>query len=135
MKFYRAFTRVSVVFYGIGLVGFALINRSRGESPRISVLNAFFLLLVLFVMDHFLVFWKISPDRVEERRVLRHRTIAMSEIACVGPASRRFGDRPAVRNWIEVRSTQGQKWFAQPADPAAFIEEMKKFAPTVTLNL
>lgn len=79
-------------------------------------------------------YWEICPDRLIHRRYFRKHVWPFTEISYVGPITGVIGTYSVVRDWLEVRNVSGEMIIVRPADCEAFLLEMRKYLPKITLS-
>jgi hypothetical protein len=106
---------------------------SRGRSPWVCALEGL-LTVSVFLPPYLFLYWDILPDHFAQRRFFERVVMPYSEIVYVGPIEAQIKGIAAARNWIEIRNAAGKRIIAQPSDPNAFLAEMRKHLPEITLN-
>jgi hypothetical protein len=80
-------------------------------------------------------YWDVLPDRLIHRRYFGQKVLLFSEITYCGPVTGNAAGLGQTRHWIEIRTADGRRMIAQPADAHAFLAAMRRYLPAVTLNL
>jgi hypothetical protein len=117
---------------------YAAITALAFYRSRHSVLSgavAAIVVLLLFYVPHLYWYWEILPDRLVHRSYFQRTVWPFQEITYIGPLSGKLAASKAAKNWIEIRNASGQRMIAQPADTKAFLDEMRRHLPEITLNL
>jgi hypothetical protein len=134
MRFRRRMGLASVVTWCVYASVVALAFYRTHHSP-VSVAASAVVVLLLFWVPHLYWYWEILPDRLVHRRYFQSMAWPLAEIVYVGPVTGGAAGRKATRDWIEIRNAAGQRMIAQPGNPKAFLEEMRKHLPEITLEL
>jgi hypothetical protein len=132
---YRRELGVTRVGGWLALGAFLSAGLFRKGHPLWVALFCGFAATLLFYIPHFFWYWDILPDRVVHRRYFRRSVFPFSEITYVGPLTGWAAGNNAVRNWILIRNAAGERIVATPADPEAFLANIRKHLPLITLNL
>jgi hypothetical protein len=114
------------------IVAFAFYH-SHHSTP--TVVAAGIIVLLLFYLPYLYWYWEIRPDRLVHQRYFQRIAWPFSEITYAGPMTGKAAGNRTAKDWIEIRNLSGQRMIAQPADPQAFLEEMRRHLPQITLNL
>lgn len=133
MRFRRKLGPVRLITWlALGaLLGSSFVRN--GYSWWAGVLAA--ILFVLVSLPSWLFwYWDILPDRLIQRRYFGRTTFLFPDITYCGPVTGNLAGRLQTRDWIEIRTSSGKWMVAQPDDRAAFLNEMRKHLPKVTLN-
>ena len=91
--------------------------------------------ILAFYIPHLFWNWKILPDRLVQSRYFQRTVFPFSEITYIGPMTGRAARRNAVQNWILIRNTANERMIAMPANPEAFLAELRTYLPQITLHL
>ena len=87
-----------------------------------------------FFLPHVFRYWDVRTDRLVHRRYFATVVVPFAEIAYVGPLTGKMADFAGAVKWVEMRKADGVRMIVQPADPDAFLAEMRRYLPWVTLN-
>ena len=109
-------------------------NAFREGYPLWTVCLIAVLVALSFYVPYLFWYWEIYPDRLIHRRYFQQIIFPFSEITYVGPMTGNSASHKSVRNWILVQNTDGRSMIVQSAVPEAFLSQMRKYLPEITLN-
>lgn len=133
MRFHSKLSSLRIFSWLAFGVVIAAGSYSRGRSPWVCALEGL-LTVAIFLPPYLFWYWDILPDSFAQRRFFVRIVMPYSEIVYVGPIEAQIKGIPAARNWIEIRNATGKRIIAQPSDPNAFLTEMRKHLPEITLS-
>lgn len=80
-------------------------------------------------------YWEIGDDRLIHRRYFSLTVFPFSEITYIGPMTGEAGTYTFFDKTILVRNAGGKRMLVTIGDPDAFLNEMRKHLPRITLRL
>jgi hypothetical protein len=80
-------------------------------------------------------YWEIGDDRLTHRRYFSITVFPFSEITYIGPMTGEAGTYKFFEKTILVRNSDGKRMLVNIDDPSAFLNEMRKHLPQITLRL
>jgi len=80
-------------------------------------------------------YWEIGGDRLIHRRYFSLIVFPFSEITYIGPMTGEAGTYKFFDKTILVRNAGGKRMLVTVGDPDAFLNEMRKHLPQITLRL
>jgi hypothetical protein len=93
------------------------------------------LIMLVGCIPHLFWYWEIRDDRVVQRRLFLRTALPFSEITYVGPVTGQASRHKYFERHILIRNVAGKRMFVNTGDPEAFLTEMRKHLPRITLNL
>jgi hypothetical protein len=135
MRFRSRLSQLRIfIWLGYGVI-LAAGLRAKGQPLWLCALVGLIGIALLFLPPYLFWYWDIRDSYFAQRRYFSRIVMPYSKIIYVGPMSTRMHAILGARSWIEVRSADGRIIIAQPADSKAFLNEMRKHLPEITLNL
>jgi len=111
------------------------VDFSRRGYPLWEVFLAGVLSLSLFYIGHFFWYWEILPDRLVHQRYFLKVVFPFPEITYAGPVTGPAAQHAAARKWILIQNATGRRMIANPANPEAFLSQMRERLPGITPHL
>ena len=99
-----------------------------------GLLGGVLMALILLAL-HSCWYWEISNDRLIHRRYFSLIVFSFSEIIYIGPMTGEAGTYKFFEKTILVRNDGGKRMLVTIDDPDAFLTEMRKHLPQITLRL
>jgi hypothetical protein len=134
MRFRSKLGQIRIFLWlGYGVIIAAGLH-AKGRPPWICAL-AGVLAVAMFLPPYLFWYWDIRADYFAQRRYFSRIVMPYSEIVYVGPISGRMMGKASVTKLIEIRNAAGKRIIALPSNSEAFLTEMRKHLPEITLNL
>ena len=99
-----------------------------------GLLGGVLMALILLAL-HSRWYWEISNARLIHRRYFSLIVFSFSEIIYIGPMTGEAGTYKFFEKTILVRNAGGKRMLVTIDDPDAFLTEMRKHLPQITLRL
>jgi hypothetical protein len=93
------------------------------------------LMALMLLALHSCWYWEIGNDRLIHRRYFSFTVFPFSEIIYVGPMTGEAGTYKFFEKTILVRNAGGKQILVTLGDPDAFLNEIRKHLPQITLRL
>jgi len=84
---------------------------------------------------YFYRYWEIRTDCLIQRFFFRRIVFPFSDITYVGPMKGDASNFEYFDKTILIETADGRRMYARPADPEAFLADMRKHLPAITLHL
>jgi hypothetical protein len=135
MRYYRK-PPVSILAPAIVVIFFRyfLEYHSLPSALLNGLLGGVLMALILLAL-HSCWYWEISSDRLIHRRYFSLIVFSFSEIIYIGPMTGEAGTYKFFEKTILVRNAGGKRMLVTIDDPDAFLTEMRKHLPQITLRL
>jgi hypothetical protein len=117
-------------FAGMFICSILFMKRSLLTSAYCGVIAA----LVMFQF-YFFRYWEIRDDCLIQRFFFRRIVFPFSEIRYVGPMKGEASNHKFFAEIALVETVNGKRMYIEAADPEAFLSDMRKHLPAITLNL
>ena len=124
-----------MIFAPLVVLGGLYAYFRQGHSLWITLATLSFFLAIWGVVNASRAFWEIREDCVVQRQWFRRTVFPFSQIAYVGPMTGQASQYEHFAKHILIRNAAGEKMIVITAQYEAFLKEMRKHLPLVTLNL
>jgi hypothetical protein len=90
---------------------------------------------LLSCLFYFFRYWETRNDCLIYRFFFRRIVFPFSNIAYVGPMKGEASNHKFFGRTVLVETVDGKRMYVEPADPAAFLADMRTHLPAITLQL
>src|SRR5215471_20246477 len=135
MRYYRK-PPVSILAAAIVVILFRYVLEHHSlPSVLLNGLLGGVLMALILLALHSCWYWEISNDRLLHWRYFSLSAFSFSEIIYIGPMTGEAGTYKFFEKTILVRNAGGRRMLVTIDDPDAFLTEMRKHLPQITLRL
>lgn len=89
----------------------------------------------VWYLFYFFRYWEIRTDYVIQRFFFRRIVFPFPNVTYVGPMKGEASNFKYFEKTILIETADGKRMYARPADPKAFLTNMRKHLPAITLHL
>ena len=90
---------------------------------------------LVWYLFYFFRYWEIRADYVIQLFFFRRIVFPFPNITYVGSIKGEASDFKYFEKTILIETADGKRMYARPADPEAFLTNMRKHLPAITLHL
>jgi hypothetical protein len=117
-------------FAGMFICSLLFTKRSLLTSVYCGVVAA-----LVWYQFYFFRYWEIRDDCLIQRFFFRRIVFPFSDITYAGPMKGEGSNHKFFEKIALVETVNGKRMYVEPADPEAFLANMRKHLPAITLNL